>query len=229
MRRFLLFIFKGIAMRVNYWKIAVYCIAVIGIFALGIFTGRRTVRTEVEYIKGDTVTDTLFLPQPVEEKHPVDTLGIIEQCIADGIYSDLWPERRDTLLYRDTIYVPTAADTSAILSDWATRRFYSDTLFNSEESGYLDYCAEVQYNRLLNFSYRHIPVTKHVTEIKDGSKILSPFIGMGYSVNTGGDKNPMLLLNAGLFVKEKYGIYAMYQRGLVLNNDYVGGGIIYKF
>lgn len=216
-------------MRVNYWKIAVYCIAVIGIFALGIFTGRRTVRTEVEYIKGDTVTDTLFLPQPVEEKHPVDTLGIIEQCIADGIYSDLWPERRDTLLYRDTIYVPTAADTSAILSDWATRRFYSDTLFNSEESGYLDYCAEVQYNRLLNFSYRHIPVTKHVTEIKDGSKILSLFIGMGFSVNTGGDKNPMLLLNAGLFVKEKYGVYAMYQRGLVLNDDYIGGGIMYRF
>ena len=229
MRRFLLFIFKGIAMRVNYWKIAVYCIVVIGIFALGIFTGRRTVRTEVEYIKGDPVTDTLFLPPPVEESRPVDTLGIIEQCIADGIYSDLWPERRDTLLCRDTIYVPTAADTSAILSDWATRRFYSDTLFNSEDSGYLDYCAEVQYNRLLNFSYCHIPVTKHVTEIKDGSKILSPFVGLGYSVNIGGDKNPMLLLNAGLFVKEKYGVYAMYQRGLVLNDDYIGGGIIYKF
>lgn len=216
-------------MKINGWKIAVYCIITVGIFALGIVAGRKTVRTEVEYIKGEAVTDTVFLPSPVVETRPVDTLGIIERCIADGIYSDIWPERVDTLLTMDTVYVPTAADTSAILSDWATRRIYSDTLFNSDESGHFDYCAEVQYNRLMNFSYRHIPVTKHVVEIKDGSKILSPFVGMGYSVNIGGDKNPMLLLNAGLFVKEKYGVYAMYQRGLVLNDDYIGGGIIYKF
>lgn len=214
---------------INGWKIAVYCIVVIVIFILGIFTGRKTVRTEIEYVRGETITDTVFLPSAVEERPPVDTLGIIEQCIADGIYSDIWPERIDTLLSTDTVYMPTAADTSAILADWATRRTYSDTLFNSEESGHFDYYAEVQYNRLMNFSYRHIPVTKQITEIKDGSKILSPFIGMGYSVNTIGDKNPMLLLNAGLFVKEKYGIYIMYQRGLVLNDDYIGGGITYKF
>ena len=42
-------------------------------------------------------------------------------------------------------------------------------------------------------------------------------------------KNPMIQVNGGVFFNEKYGIQAIYQRGVKLDNDYVGAGFIYKF
>jgi hypothetical protein len=39
----------------------------------------------------------------------------------------------------------------------------------------------------------------------------------------------VIQINGGIFIKEKYGIQAMYQRGFVDKNDYVGGGFLFKF
>lgn len=218
------------ALKDNLWKIILGVIVIVGIFCAGIFTGRKTVSTEIKYLPGETVRDTMLLPSPSEERPPVDTLDIINQCIRDGIYAELWPERVDTLIINDTItIVPDLSDTLAILADWATYRAYSDTLFSNDTSGHFDYNAVVQYNRMTFFSYNYTPVHRETTKFKDGSKIVSPFVGMACMVNFGENKNPMLQFNAGVYIREKYGIYAIYQRGLTLNNDYLGAGISYKF
>lgn len=218
------------ALKNNLWKIILGVIVIVGIFCAGIFTGRNTVSTEIKYIKGDTVRDTIMLPSPSEERPPVDTMDIIHQCIKDGIYAELWPERTDTLIVNDTVFVtPDLSDTLAMLADWATYRAYSDTLFSNDTSGHFDYNAVVQYNRMMFFSYNYTPVHKETTSFKDGSKIVSPFVGMAYMVNFGENKNPMLQFNAGIFIRERYGIYAIYQRGLTNNSDYFGAGVSYKF
>ena len=156
---------------------------------------------------------------------PVDTLGIIQQCIKDGIYRELWPEKVVT----EYIEV-NKTDTTAIMQDWATKRFYTETLFNNDKQGSCTFDAEVQYNRLKMIDYAYSPIVQTVTETKYVTKLFSPFIGVSYLINPWDEiKNPMAQLNGGFYIKEKYGIQAIYQRSFKLNNDYVGTGFIYKF
>ena len=90
--------------------------------------------------------------------------------------------------------------------------------------------AEVQYNRLSFINYEYNPVKQVITETKYDVKAFSPFIGFTYLTNPWDEiRNPMIQINGGFFLKEKYAFHAVYQRGLILKNDYVGGGIIYKF
>jgi hypothetical protein len=82
----------------NKWKIAFYITMVVFLLALGFFLGRKTVKepeTQIvtEYIEGEKITDTLYYPKPYKVVVPADTLGIIQQCIKDGIYKELWPEK----------------------------------------------------------------------------------------------------------------------------------------
>lgn len=216
---------------INWWKIALIIIMAFAIFGLGLYLGGKKNNTpKVEYIPGEPITDTLYLPSPVEEVPPPDTLDIIKQCIKDGIYAELWPERVDTLYISDTCYIPAPEDTTRIIRDWATKRTYGEVLFNDDKQGYFDYSAEVQYNRLASFTYNFTPVTKEVTQVKAQTKFISPFVGIHYLTNPWDDiKNPSIQLNAGVFLKETYGISLLYQRGFTLNNDYVGAGFVIKF
>ena len=73
-------------------------------------------------------------------------------------------------------------------------------------------------------------VTKTVTETKYVTKFFSPYVGLSYLKNPWDEVvNPMIQLNGGFFIKEKYALNLIYQRGLVLKNDYIGGGILCKF
>lgn len=212
------------------WKILFHVIMILFFLVLGFFFGRKTVKepeTKIvtEYIQGDTVTDTLYYPKPYKVVVPADTLGIIQQCIKDGIYAELWPEKVVT----EYVEV-TKEDTTEIMKDWATKRYYSETLFNDDTHGNCAFNAEVQYNRLKVLDYNFTPVTRTVTETKYVTKAYSPFVGVSYLTNPWDDvKNPMVQVNGGIFFKEKYGVQAMYQRGFKLDNDYVGLGFMYKF
>jgi hypothetical protein len=214
----------------NKWKLAFNITIVIFLLVLGFFLGRKTIKepeTKVvtEYIQGETITDTLYYPQPYKVVIPVDTLGIIQQCIKDGIYKELWPER----IVTEYIEVD-KTDTTTIMLDWSTKRYYTETLFNNDTQGSCTFDAEVQYNRLKMIDYTYSPVVQTVTETKYIIKSFSPFIGVGYLTNPWDEvKNPMIQINGGVFFNEKYGIQAIYQRGFKLDNDYIGGGFIYKF
>lgn len=213
----------------NKWKLAFNIIVAIFLLILGFFIGRKTIepKTEIvtEYIQGETITDTLFYPKPYKVYVKPDTLSIIQQCIKDGIYKELWPEKVVT----EYIEV-NKSDTTAIMNDWATKRYYSETLFNDEKQGSCAFNAEVQYNRLKMVDYTYTPVVQTITETKYTTKMFSPYVGISYLENPWDEiKNPTIQLNGGVFIKETYGFQVLYQRGLKLKSDYIGGGFIYKF
>lgn len=213
----------------NKWKLAFNIVVAIFLLILGFFLGRKTIepKTEIvtEYIQGETITDTLFYPKPYKVYVKPDTLSIIQQCIKDGIYKELWPEKVVT----EYIEV-NKSDTTAIMNDWATKRYYSETLFNDEKQGSCAFNAEVQYNRLKMVDYTYTPVVKTITETKYTTKMFSPYVGLSYLENPWDEiKNPTIQLNGGVFIKETYGFQVLYQRGLKLKSDYIGGGFIYKF
>ena len=212
------------------WKLLFYATIIIGIFVLGFFLGRKTIKEpeskiEIQYLPGEKITDTLFLDRPVAVEKPIDTLKIIEQCIKDGVYKELWPTKTITE------YVEiNKKDTTAVMVDWATKRMYNEILFNDNLNGMCAISTEVQYNRMKLLGYEYTPVTKTVTETKYVTKFFSPYVGLSYLKNPWDEVvNPMIQLNGGFFIKEKYALNLIYQRGLVLKNDYIGGGILCKF
>ena len=212
------------------WKMLFYVTVIIGIFVLGFYLGRKTIddpetKIEIQYLPGEVIRDTQYVDKPVISYKPVDTLGIIQQCIKDGIYSELWPTKTVTE------YVEVSkADTTAIMNDWATKRCYTEELFNESINGLCTVSTEVQYNRMRLLGYEYKPVTKTVTETKYVTKLFSPYIGLSYLNNPWDEiSNPMIQLNGGFFIKEKYALNIIYQRGLVLKNDYIGGGFLCKF
>lgn len=210
------------------WKTLFNLIIVITLLAVGFFLGRKTVvepetKIVTEYIKGDTIRDTVYCPQPYKVVEPADTLGIIQQCIKDGIYSELWPSKVVTEYIEKN-------DTTAIMKDWATKRMYSETLFNDDVNGRCVFNSEIQYNRMKIIGYEFTPITKTITETKYVTKPFSPFVTLSYLTNPGEDvKNPTIQVGGGAFIKDKIGVQLIYQRGFNLNGDYVGGGIIWKF
>jgi hypothetical protein len=212
------------------WKILFHIIMILLFLTLGFFGGRKTlVQKEPEiitqYLPGETIIDSFYIKVPYKVIEPVDTLNLIKQCIKDGIYKELWPSRVIT----EYIEV-TKNDSTILLKDWASKRYYSETLFDNNEYGKCIFNAEVQYNRLKLIDYSFTPIKQVITETKYDVKMFSPFIGLSYLSNPWDEiRNPMIQINGGLYIKEKYAINLIYQRGFVLKNDYVGGGLIYKF
>ena len=122
------------------------------------------------------------------------------------------------------------SDTTTIMKDWATERFYGETLFDIDTLGTCSFKAKVQYNRMRVLSYEYTPYVKKITKTEYNVKLFSPYIGIGTMVNPWDiEKSPMGIVNAGFFIKEKFGIQAQYQRSFVTKNDYVGGSVLWMF
>ena len=211
------------------WKILFHVIVVIILFIGGLLLGRCTKKvkenTKIEYIKGDTVRETIIKPVPELVQTPVDTVDIIKQCIKDGLYKELWPERVITE------YVEiTKEDTTKIMKDWATKRIYDKTLFQNDSIGTFKVKTEIQYNRLQLMDYTFEPIHKEITKTEYKIKTFSPFVGVGYLTNPWDEiRNPIITVNGGFFIKEKYGIQAQYMRTLKTKNDFIGGSVMIKF
>jgi hypothetical protein len=211
------------------WKWMFNILVILVLLTCGFFIGRCTVNSKTivttEYVKGPTTTDIIYQPKPYKVVEPIDTLSIIQQCIKDGIYKELWPEKVVTE------YVEVnKSDTTAIMRDWATKRYYSETLFSSDTEGECSIDAEIQYNRMKLVGYNFTPITKVVTETKYLTKKFEPFVGLSYLTNPWGEvKNHSIQISGGVYFKEKYGLQAIYQRGFKLKEDYIGLGIAIKF
>jgi hypothetical protein len=212
------------------WKWMFYILAILVLLTCGFFIGRKTVKipdpkVEIEYVKGDIIRDTVYYPQPYKVVEPIDTLSVIQQCIKDGIYKELWPERVVT----EYIEV-SKADTTAIMKDWATKRYYTETLFDDETNGKCIFNTEIQYNRMKVMDYEFTPIIKTVTETNYVTKKIEPFIGVAYLTNHWSEvKNTSLQISGGIYINGKYGIQLLYQRGFNLNDDNVGIGLNMKF
>lgn len=211
------------------WKILFHVIIVLVLFGSGFFIGRSKIKTKeiitTEYIKGDTIRDTLYYPKPYKVTTPIDTMEIIKQCIKDGIYQELWPEKVIT----EYVEV-TKEDTTKIVTDWASKRFYNETIFNNDSLGFCSINTEVQYNRMRVLGYKYTPVVKQITETKYVVKTFSPFIGIGYMDNPWDNiREPSILINGGLFIKEKYGLQLQLMHNMNYEKDYLSASFLYKF
>ena len=202
-------------------KFLLILLAVVAILSRGFFLGRRTVKkevvTDIQYIKGDSIVKTIYLPIPVKETPPPDTANIIRECVRRGLFTELFPPRK-----RDTIII-TKKDTSSLITDWATERFYNKTLFDNDSVGTFIFNANVQYNRMQSFSYKYTPITKTVTIKEQYIKKFSPFVGAGMM------DGPAFAATAGAFFNEKWGISLLYTRNPELRSNDFGIMAMYKF
>ena len=116
-------------MKTKLFEFITYIILVLALVFIGFYFGRSTVPVKTEtktvYIKGDTIRDVIYEPKPYKVNIPIDTISIIKQCIKDGIYQELWPEKTVT----EVIEI-TKEDTTKIMVDWATKRIYDETIFD---------------------------------------------------------------------------------------------------
>jgi hypothetical protein len=212
------------------WKILFHAIMITIFLVVGFYFGRTSIKdtepdVKIEYLPGETIVDSFYIEKPYKVTEPIDTLNIIQQCIKDGIYEELWPSK----IITEYIEID-KTDTSAIIKDWATKRTYNEMLFDNTEIGKCSFKAEIQYNRMRQMEYDFTPVNKIITETHHDIRLISPFVGISYLTTPWVEqKNHVIQINGGIFIKEKYGIQAMYQRGFVDKNDYVGGGFLFKF
>lgn len=213
------------------WKVIAYIAVAAVIWLLGFLIGRSTtaVRAEtvVEYVKGDTVRDSIPYPVPYVVYKPTDTAGIIRQCVKDGIYTELFPAR--TITEVEYIEV-TKADTSQMLTDWATLRKYQETLFDIDTTGKCLVDAEVQYNRLRLVGYTYTPVHKVVTIKEQRVRQLSPFLGLGLGlVHAKPDMHYYPTVECGFFVRERVGVDVRFGRDFANRTNLYGVSLLYKF
>lgn len=194
-------------------KKTIKLIAVIAgiIFALllGIYIGKKTAPvktiTKTEYIQGETIRDSIPYPVPYKVTVPADTLKILQQCIKDGIYADLFPEKIKYVT--DTVYFE-KEDTTKILEDWATKREYERTLFDSDTLGTFKLNTTVQYNRISDLKYEFTPMIKTVTTTEYRVRKILPFVGAGVSGQFYTNELPIMPsidAEAGLFFKQSWG------------------------
>jgi hypothetical protein len=214
---------------VKQWKLLFHVFSILLLFFIGFFTGRNTIKTKetikTEYIKGDTITNTIFEPKPEYIEKPIDTLNVIKDCINNGIYKELWPNKIITEYVKIT-----SEDTVKIINDWASKRKYNELLFENDTIGKCNVQFDIQYNRLKLLSYVYEPVVKNVVEQKIHVKKFSPFIGLGYLTNPWDEfDDPLLNFSIGTFYKEKYGLQLHFMHKLNTNKDYIGGTFLYKF
>ena len=205
----------------NKAKIAIILIVIALFWGFGFWLGRKhakiITKTKIEYIANPKITGVIVKPQPIREIKPIDTLRIVEECIAKGIYSELFPKREFIK------YVPDKSDSTAIMKDWATIREYQDTLYNNDTTGTFVLSSKVRYNRIERYAYEYTTVTKIVTNTERVVKGFSPFVGVGYISDGFG------VVNGGFYIKEKYGFSGVYERDFINGKNHYGGMISIKF
>ena len=186
------------------WYILVGLIALVA----GFFAGRQTseIKETTKYVKGKTVTDTITKLIPVKETLP-------------GTIKYKYVYKTDTVPGTNVQVIDQASTIEATVKDWNTKRTYSKNLFD-DNTGKLDFSADVQYNELQQFSYNYTPITKEVTKQK--IRTLTPFILASYSTfNVGG-------VGIGLFY-HNVGLSGQYQYDFDNQKKGIGIGLHIKF
>ena len=190
----------------NRTKIIFISLVALAIALIVFFSGRATVKKEIKYIKGETITDTIYQEQLVP-------------------YEVLVPKKPQLPLKQDTQYVDTGktiikeilmkVDTLKIISNYITLNRYKKELFN-DDNGSLYIEAQVQYNELRKIGYTFTPVQKEVIK----KRIIEPFISTSYNsfkfIEAGG----------GMFINN-FGVEAKYVTDFNRNGFEVG--VKYKF
>ena len=218
-------------MNLDWKKNTAYILVVFALLFIGFLIGRKTIdgetKTETKYVTLPPIHDTITEPYIVETKLQVDTGRIIQECIKNGLYYELFPYKEKI----DTIF--TSRDTAQIMYDWAATRRYKEILFDADTIGKCEIDVSVQYNRLDTMRYTYIPVQKQTEIKKESTRFMSPFIGVGVSTSVSPSteigKHTSVDFEVGMFVNEKYGIGVEYQYEILNGSHNIGGVFYYKF
>lgn len=121
---------------------------------IGFFIGRSSInaKTDIKYVKGETVRDWFPILTPFKVTKPSDPIYL-----------------------RDTINGK--IDTAGIIADWVLKREYKQTLFDNN-NGKLDIDFSVQYNKPFNLGYSFTPIHK---QLPPRDKVWQPFVSASYS------------------------------------------------
>lgn len=159
-----------------YLKIAIVIVA----FVVGFFLGRKTINVEekIEYVKGETIRDTIVINEPTFVEIPAKPQYIYKY---------------DTIVVDNIQYISEKVDTSAIIQDYILMRTYEFNVFNSDTLGKFDVKQKIGYNKLLSFDYTFTPMTKQITQFRE--PLFTPFVSAGYSTNQ------TVLLGGGFYYK----------------------------
>ncbi|MDR2004873.1 MAG: hypothetical protein LBQ74_17770 [Prevotella sp.] len=130
------------------------------------FVGRSTieVKTETKFVKGKTISDTVYIPAPYAEKKAGK--------------DKLVPVYKEDTSGKETSELDTVKSKEATIQDWNLERKYANLVFDNENGKFL-YDITVKNNKLSNFSYTFTPVHKVTTSTR--GKIFQPFISGSYS------------------------------------------------
>lgn len=153
------------------------------VFLVGFLLGKSKIETNVEYVKGDTITDTVNIPDP----YKVEVTKYVTL-----------PEKIDTL-YKDSLIlrIDTVTDTAFIVNDYSLRKSYELTVFDSVTIGTCKVNLQVQYNALQAFNHSFTPVTLISTQ----ESKFTPFLQFSYSPIYTGVGGGIYYKNVGLGVK----------------------------
>lgn len=175
--------------------------------AISFFIGRSTIdtKTKTEYVKGETIKDTVYIPAPYSEKK------------ADK--DNLIPVYKKDQEGKETTELDTTKSKDVTIHDWNLERKYSDQIFDNE-NGKLLYDITVQNNKLSKFSYTFTPIQKVTTTTKE--KIFQPYVSAGYSTLD-------IASVGGGFFYHNLGIEYQFQRDFKYNDTGHSLGLKYKF
>jgi|ERR1035437_940146 hypothetical protein len=158
----------------------------IAILVAGFFIGRATnmTSTVTKYVKGETVTNSVNVPGPVQ---------VITQK------SPVLPIKHDTITINKVKYQVEKVDTAKIIAIYIQRRYYKIPLFDNN-NGKLTVTPVVQYNSLDSLGFTYTPIEKVTTITKEN--IFTPFVTASYnSFNYVGVGGGIFYHNIGLGAK----------------------------
>lgn len=175
--------------------------------AVSFFIGRSTIdtKTKTEYVKGETIRDTVYIPTPYSEKK-ADKDNLIPVYKKD-------PEGKETT------ELDTIKSKDVTIHDWNLERKYADLVFDNENGKFL-YDITVQNNKLSKFNYTFTPIQKVITTTKE--RIFQPYVSAGYSTLD-------IASVGGGFFYHNLGIEYQFQKDFRYNDTGHSLGIKYKF
>ena len=190
-------------MKLLNWK---YILIAIVMLDVGFFIGRLNTDTveSIKYVKGDTIHDSIEVPEPYEVK--VTAKPVL-------------PTKPDTVRLRGgKEYITLKVDTAKIIAEYSAENLYNFNAFDNDTIGTMRIKQTLQYNKMKKFSYDFTPVKKVV--IVERKRVLTPFVEASYnSLNCVG-------IGGGIYIND-VGISAKYVTDFVKKGFEVG--LHYKF
>lgn len=176
-------------------------------YAISFFIGRSTIdtKTKTEYVKGETIKDTVYIPAPYSEK----------KADRDNLIPVYKKDQEGKIITE----LDTAKSKEATISDWNLERKYANLVFNNENGKFL-YDITVQNNKLSKFNYTFTPIQKVTTTIKE--RIFQPYVSAGYSTLD-------IASVGGGFFYHNLGIEYQFQRDFRYNDTGHSLGLKYRF